>query len=264
MAREEMFKTVSFGGYDKKAVEDYIQDLKKNQLQDIADLKTTISKLSETVKNLQAMRESNSQDAKESVNNLKKYNESIEAEIDQLRQEVKEYKDKEAESSIKYESISRALLEATVRSDALIQDATQKSDSMVAEATKKSEDMLSDAEARTAAMLAKAETDREMLAVKLEEEKKLKMAETESACREMLENAEAERDSMIAKAKGDVVNVRSAMKHECENVSTYMTSLMQSVQGVVEACNETKLITDKAFKGIEAPVATEAATTLED
>lgn len=43
------------------------------------------------------------------------------------------------------------------------------------------------------------------------------------------------------------------MKKECENVSNYMASLMESVEGVVKACTETKNITDKAFKGIQGP-----------
>ena len=58
---------------------------------------------------------------------------------------------------------------------------------------------------------------------------------------------------MLKDAKERVTSIRGSMKKECENVSSYMQSLMESVEGVVKACNETKVITDRAFKGIEPP-----------
>ena len=42
MARDERFKTVSFGGYDKVSVDLYISDLHKSHQQDIADLKQIV------------------------------------------------------------------------------------------------------------------------------------------------------------------------------------------------------------------------------
>ena len=69
----------------------------------------------------------------------------------------------------------------------------------------------------------------------------------------MVEEAEAQRDQMLKEARERVSSIRGSMKRECENVSTYMQSLMESVEGVVKACNETKVITDKAFKGIDIP-----------
>ena len=69
----------------------------------------------------------------------------------------------------------------------------------------------------------------------------------------MIENAENEREKMFSDARKKVTTIRGSMKRECENVSNYMASLMESVEGVVKACNETKTITDKAFGAIEPP-----------
>ena len=69
----------------------------------------------------------------------------------------------------------------------------------------------------------------------------------------MVSDAEAEKERMLSEAREKVTAIRGSMRRECENVSNYMASLMESVEGVVKACNETKNITDKAFGGIEAP-----------
>ena len=55
---------------------------------------------------------------------------------------------------------------------------------------------------------------------------------------------------MLSEAREKVSSIRGSMKRECESVSTYMASLMESVEGIVKACNETKVISDKAFGGI--------------
>ena len=78
-------------------------------------------------------------------------------------------------------------------------------------------------------------------------------ARTAEECKKMVEDAEQEREDMLSDARQKVTTIRGSMKRECENVSTYMASLMESVEGVVKACNETKTITDKAFKGIGGP-----------
>ena len=69
----------------------------------------------------------------------------------------------------------------------------------------------------------------------------------------MVADAEFEKENMLSEARQKVTTIRGSMKRECENVSNYMASLMESVEGVVKACNETKSITDKAFGNIEAP-----------
>ena len=50
MARDEMFKTTSFGGYDKKVVEDYISDMKKEHQEKEQFLKVTVPKWLEKAK----------------------------------------------------------------------------------------------------------------------------------------------------------------------------------------------------------------------
>jgi vacuolar-type H+-ATPase subunit H len=77
------------------------------------------------------------------------------------------------------------------------------------------------------------------------------MAKTESECRKLLEAAQDEKDNMLSEAREKVTSIRGSMKRECESVSTYMASLMESVEGVVKACQETKTISDKVFGGIE-------------
>ena len=67
MAKEERFKTVSFGGYEKAAVDTYIENMKQTHKQDIADLKQTISKLSETVKSLQLVKDSMSSENNQAI-----------------------------------------------------------------------------------------------------------------------------------------------------------------------------------------------------
>ena len=90
MAREERFKTVSFGGYDKAAVEQFIDDMKKSHQQDIADLKQTISKLSETVKSLQLVKDSMSSESNQAIENMQKYNESLQNELEKANRKLAE------------------------------------------------------------------------------------------------------------------------------------------------------------------------------
>ena len=90
MAREERFKTVSFGGYDKATVDEYIDDLNKTHMQDIADLKQTISKLSETVKSLQLVKDSISSESNQAIENMQKYNESLQNELEKANRKLAE------------------------------------------------------------------------------------------------------------------------------------------------------------------------------
>ena len=69
---QEVFKKVKFGGYDTEQVDMYIAQLNQKHINDINGLKETIAKLSDTVRNLQAMRESNTSESKQTVDTLKK------------------------------------------------------------------------------------------------------------------------------------------------------------------------------------------------
>ena len=90
MARDERFKTVSFGGYDKVTVDSYIDELNKTHMQDIADLKQTISKLSETVKSLQLVKDSISSESNQAIENMQKYNESLQKELEKANRKLEE------------------------------------------------------------------------------------------------------------------------------------------------------------------------------
>ena len=105
-------KTTSFGGYDKKAVENYIDELTAEHEKEVADLKANVLKLSETVKNLHTMREVNLNESSSTIENLKKVNDELQVEVTQLRDKMTAYETREEESASRYESISRTLLEA--------------------------------------------------------------------------------------------------------------------------------------------------------
>ena len=64
-------KTVSFGGYDKKAVETYITEMQEDYEKQITQLKETAAKLGETVDSLRKMREVNMSESKSTVDTLK-------------------------------------------------------------------------------------------------------------------------------------------------------------------------------------------------
>ena len=70
-------KTVSFGGYDKKATETYILEQQKGYEDEIAKLKEDATKLSEAVKGLQQMREANMSESKSTIDNLRSVNEEL-------------------------------------------------------------------------------------------------------------------------------------------------------------------------------------------
>ena len=106
------FKTVSFGGYDKKAVDTYIEESEANYEKEITELRANAEKLADTVKSLQTMRDVNMNESKETIDNLKSVNEKLESEIEHLKEELKSYREKEGESAARYESISRTLLAA--------------------------------------------------------------------------------------------------------------------------------------------------------
>jgi DNA repair exonuclease SbcCD ATPase subunit len=90
MARDEMFKTVSFGGYDKAVVEEYVAETNRVHQNDIADLKTTIGKLSETVRSLQLAKEQVKSAASEDIEKLKMELESSFEETDQVKRQLEE------------------------------------------------------------------------------------------------------------------------------------------------------------------------------
>ncbi|MBQ8924443.1 MAG: hypothetical protein IJ053_06575 [Lachnospiraceae bacterium] len=117
---ELQIKTASFGGYDKKATETYIEDLNREHEKEVEELKANILKLSESVKNLHTMREVNLNESSSTIDNLKQVNDELQVELTQMRDQLETYKTKEEESAVRYESISRTLLQARESADALM------------------------------------------------------------------------------------------------------------------------------------------------
>ena len=97
-------KTTSFGGYDKKAVENYIDELTAEHEKEVADLKANVLKLSETVKNLHTMREVNLNESSSTIENLKKVNDELQVEVTQLRDKMTAYETREEEGAVTSQS----------------------------------------------------------------------------------------------------------------------------------------------------------------
>lgn len=231
MAREENFKTVSFGGYDKVAVDRYIDDLEKKHMQDIHDLKQTISKLSETVKSLQLVKDSMSSENNQAIENMQKYNESLQQELEKANRKLAEQEEQSKDYSSKMEAISKTLVETNER---------------------------------CAAMKREAEEESEKLRALAQEEYQQSVEKTESECQKMLEEAKEEKEKMLSEAREKVSATRDSIKRECESVSNYMASLMEAADGIVKACNETKVISDKVFGSISKQPADTASVDSEE
>lgn len=286
MGREEKFRTVSFGGYDKAIVDGYVTELKKAHQRDVDDLKQTISKLSETVKSLQLVKDSISTESNQAIENMQKYNESLQVELEKANRKLEDSQESAKEYTSKLELISKTLVETNERCEKLLRNAEEKSkmileeadaqskkmlisakeesdrlllnaksqsNYMVNEAEKKSDRLIEDSEKQSENILRRAEDEREGLRIRAEEEYKKSLAQATEESRRIREDAITEKEILLTETREKVANIRGSMRRECESVSSYMTSLMQSVEGVVNACNETKLITDRAFRGIEPP-----------
>lgn len=274
------FKTASFGGYDKKAVDAYIEETQANHEKEIAELKANVLKLSETVKNLHAMRETSINESTATIENLKKVNESLSLEVEQLKQKMETYTTRDQESAARYESISRTLLEARENADSL-----QRQTEAECQALKLSvETECQTLQADTAAACEKLMNDTTDQCEKMHAEtvslcEKMK-ADTTSACQErrdstyatcddykrrteeevtalranveyeikaMREQAEAECDELRTQARTEAYTTRMNVKRECESVSDYMGQLKLALDSVVKAVDDAKEVTDIAF-----------------
>jgi cell division septum initiation protein DivIVA len=135
-------KTVSFGGYDKKATETYILEQQRQYENEIAKLKEDATKLSEAVKGLQQMREANMTESKSTIDNLQTVNEQLQAEVEKLKNDLEGYKTREIESASRYESISRTLLSARESADALTQKTNAECEAKTQETTEQCKAMI--------------------------------------------------------------------------------------------------------------------------
>lgn len=263
------FKTASFGGYDKKAVEAYIEEMQENHDKEISELKANIGKLSETVKNLHTMREVNMNESTSTIDSLKKANDELKLEVVQLREKLEVYQQREEESASRYESISRTLLEARESADSLARqtEAECRQKQIAAEAYCEQLNAQTEAECNalkettyaeceelkrvtkeeTDTLKENTEYDCRTLSTQTETECEELITNTTAECEEMRANAIAECEDMRNQARLETYNTRMAVKRECESVSDFMSQLMSSVDNVVRACDEAKKTADQAF-----------------
>ena len=141
-------KTVSFGGYDKKAVEAYIEGQQEDYEKQITKLKEDTAKLSEAVKGLQQMREVNKTETDSVIDNLKNVNEKLEIELERMKVELEDYKKRDSEAATRYESISRTLLAARESADELTRRTTEDCEARTAETTAQCQQMIEETTAQ--------------------------------------------------------------------------------------------------------------------
>lgn len=279
------FKTASFGGYDKKAVDAYIEETQAAHEKEVADLKANVLKLSETVKNLHTMRETNINESTATIDNLKKINDELSLEVAQLREKMETYTTRDQESAARYESISRTLLEARENADALVRqteaecqalkmsvetecqqlqaDTASACEKMMNDTTDECERMhsetVSTCEKMTADITSYCQEKRDStyatcddLKRRTEEEVTALRANAEYEAKAMKEQAEAESEEIKLQARTEAYTARMNVKRECESVSDYMAQLKIALDGVVQAVDSAKEVTDIAFPDLNA------------
>lgn len=274
------FKTASFGGYDKKAVDAYIEETQASHEKEVAELKANVLKLSETVKNLHAMRETNITESTATIENLKKVNDELSLEVAQLREKLETYTTRDQESAARYESISRTLLEARENADTLARQTEAECQALrssvemecqqlqaetaaaceekLTSTTDECEKMHADTVALCEKM--KAETTSacqerrdstyancDDLKRRTEEEVTALRANAEYEVRAMKEQIEAECEEIRTQARTEAYTTRMNVKRECESVSDYMAQLKIALDNVVQAVGDAKEVTDIAF-----------------
>ena len=200
-------KTVSFGGYDKKAVETYITEMQEDYEKQITQLKETAAKLGETVDSLRKMREVNMSESKSTVDTLKTANADLQGELETLRAKLADYEANEAEYKTKYESISKVALDAQIRADRQIRETEEECRKQKEEVAAELERMMN--ETRTQCDEQKASTEAECTRL---------TQETTASCKEMRETTEAECERQKSTTSYDCANQKLNTETYCENL----------------------------------------------
>lgn len=272
--KTDVFKTVTFGGYDKNSVDYYIEELKSDHEKEVNELKANVNKLSEAVLSLKTMREVNLTESNKTIDGLKTTVSEYESEIESLKEQLNAYKEKEFESAGRYESISRTLLEARESADALMAETNKKCEEQEAEVNARCEalerntidkcnaleeetnnkckDMYDETERTCSSLKEQAYSESERTRNKAHESAEALSAKTEYECRIQKEDAQKEAESIVNQATSEAYVLRKNVKKECEAVSKYMSELLASLDGVVDACCATKDVADKAFTGLKS------------
>jgi len=274
------FKTASFGGYDKKAVDAYIEDTRKAHEKEVADLKANVLKLSETVKNLHSMRETNINESTATIENLKKVNDELSLEVAQLREKMETYTSRDQESAARYESISRTLLEARENADTLQRQTEAECQALKSSVEAECQRLQTETAAACEKMMIDTTDECERMHSETVSTCEKMKAETTSACQErrdstyatcddykrrtedevtalranaeyeaksLREQTEAECEELRIQARTEAYTTRMNVKRECESVSDYMAQLKLALDNVVQAVSDAKEVTDIAF-----------------
>lgn len=273
-------KTVSFGGYDKKAVETYITEMQEDYEKQISQLKETTVKLGETVDSLRKMREVNMSESKDTVDKLKTANTDLQDELEMLRARLADFEANEEDYKAKYESVSKVALDAQMRADKMVRDTNAECEKQKAEVAAELERMMNETrtqcdeekattEAECTRLMEETRTSCQELKERTEAEcerqksttsydcanQKLSMetycenlkSTTESECEKMKTETETECEALKQKTREEVYTTRSQVKRECESISEFVSQLQLSVEKVQDAIKETKDLTDGAF-----------------
>lgn len=209
-------KTASFGGYDKKAVENYVDDLNKEHEKEVNELKENILKLSETVKNLHTMREVNLNESSSTIDNLKKVNEELQVEITQLRAQMEAYKTREDESASRYESISRTLLEARENADALARQTEKECNDLRARTEAECDQLTEETSAACEKMVSETTYECETMKAEVTAACEKLDAETKSTCQERKESTYAECERIKRETREETDSLRADTEYTCK------------------------------------------------
>lgn len=221
---EVELKTVSFGGYDRKAVETFITEMQEDYEKQIAQLKETTVKLGETVDSLRKMREVNMNESKATVDNLRTTNTDLQEEVDTLRARLQHFEERDADYQAKYESVSKVALDAQLRADKLVRDTEAECELKMAQTQSEIDRMVNE----TNVQCESQREETENACAKL-------TSETEEACRNMKESTERECAGLRSSTEYDCANKKLATDTYCDNLRTSTEEAMSTLRAETEA-----------------------------
>lgn len=232
-------KTASFGGYDKKAVETYIEEMKAKHEREVSDLKANVLKLSETVKNLHTMREVNLNESTSTIDNLKRVNDELQVEVTQLKEKMETYRMRDEESASRYESISRTLLEARESADVLIRQTNQECEEKKARVEAECNLLSENTTAECERMMTETTEECERYQAETKAACDKLNAETKSACQEMKESTYANCEALKRRTQEETDELRERTEYECKTLSEATANQCEEMRVVTtEECEE--------------------------
>ena len=200
MAGEELFRTTRIGGFDKENVLEQFQKLKDDAAQERNRLQAEIRQKEERIQELTRKLE-NKQD-----------------EIDRLERDIREKYQSYIDN---YDTISRLVFDAEVRSKKIIGDAEGKSREIVDSAQGKSQEIIRDAE----------DQSRE-IADKAQQEKNQILEQAREAARGCLEDVQTKVDEKLAEGKKRYMAVQEELTDIVDLLNQVQRRFMQSYKAV--------------------------------